>query len=305
LKIHSYNEWDTLREIVVGTATNANFPLNDPVWNKEDEKTLYKDAPVPKGPVPNWIIEEANEDLQGLANILAQAGVVVHRPAWMDFQALDGMYNYCPRDRLLIAGETIVDPAMLYPCRDMEWKALANVTAGNVVKHMPRNEGMTLDAANVLRLGDKWIYLESDSGNREAYNWLVQQFPQISIECVNFYAGVHIDSTILALREGVALVNASRVTPENLPKSLNGWDIIWISEVAEQGFYEYPIASKWIGLNMLSIDSETVIVDAAQKEIITILESKGFTVIPHTLRHSRTLGGGFHCVTLDTWRENA
>jgi len=26
-------------------------------------------------------------------------------------------------------------------------------------------------------------------------------------------------------------------------------------------------------------------------------------VIPHELRHSRTLGGGFHCVTLDTWRQ--
>ena len=63
-------------------------------------------------------------------------------------------------------------------------------------------------------------------------------------------------------------------------------------------------ASKWIGMNTLSIDPQTVIVDAAQTEIIKELERRKFTVIPHTLRHSRTLGGGFHCVTLDTWREN-
>jgi N-dimethylarginine dimethylaminohydrolase len=47
-----------------------------------------------------------------------------------------------------------------------------------------------------------------------------------------------------------------------------------------------------------------VIVDAAQTDVIKRLEAMKFTVIPHTLRHSRTLGGGFHCVTLDTWRQN-
>jgi len=44
--------------------------------------------------------------------------------------------------------------------------------------------------------------------------------------------------------------------------------------------------------------------DTAQIELSKTLEKKGFTVIPHTLRHARTLGGGHHCVTLDTWRES-
>jgi glycine amidinotransferase/scyllo-inosamine-4-phosphate amidinotransferase 1 len=35
------------------------------------------------------------------------------------------------------------------------------------------------------------------------------------------------------------------------------------------------------------------------------LEQHKFTVIPQELRHSRTLGGGFHCVTLDTRRKHA
>ena len=305
MKIHSYNEWDTLREIVVGDASRANWPTNDPVFAQENKKTLWKETPVPSGPVPFNVIDQANEDLEGLVNILEQAGVVVHRPAWMDFQTLNGMYNYCPRDRLLIAGETIVDPAMMYPCRDMEWKTLANVTAGKHVKHMPRDEGMTLDAANVCRLGDTWLYLESESGNHAAYEWLCEQFPNINIELVNFYQGVHIDSTIVPLREGVVMVNAERVMPEHLPKALQDWEIIWIWNVVPQDFYEYPWASKWIAMNTLSIDPETVIVDTAQTEIITTLEKQGFTVVPHTLRHSRTLGGGFHCVTLDTWRENS
>jgi N-dimethylarginine dimethylaminohydrolase len=54
----------------------------------------------------------------------------------------------------------------------------------------------------------------------------------------------------------------------------------------------------------LAVNSDTVIMDAAQEDLINTLEKHKFTVIPHTLRHSRTLGGGHHCVTLDTWREN-
>jgi N-dimethylarginine dimethylaminohydrolase len=306
LKIHSFNEWGTLQEIIVGDAAHANWPNDDPVFSQESEKTTWKETPVPSGPVPQWIIDEANEDLEILSNTLIQAGVTVHRPVDMDFQELGGMYNYCPRDRLLVAGTTIVDPAMMYPCRDMELSAYHDVVdAAEHYLHMPRNEGMVLDAANISRLGDTWLYLESASGNRMAYHWLCEQFPHIDIELCNFYAGVHIDSTIVPLREGVVLLNAHRVNESNCPKAFDGWDKIYCNDVVEQGFYQYPYASKWIGLNMLSIDSDTVIIDAAQKELITILDQRGFTTIPLTLRHSRTLGGGFHCVTLDTWRKNA
>jgi N-dimethylarginine dimethylaminohydrolase len=170
---------------------------------------------------------------------------------------------------------------------------------------MPRNEGMVLDAANVCRLDNVWLFLESASGNRAAAAWLQEQFPDINIEICNFYAGVHIDSTIIPLQEGLVALNASRVTPENCPRFLQNWDKIWVDDVVAQDFYQYPYASRWIAMNMLSIDPDTVIVDRAQTQLITTLEQRGITVIPHTLRHSRTLGGGFHCVTLDLWRQHA
>ena len=43
-------------------------------------------------------------------------------------------------------------------------------------------------------------------------------------------------------------------------------------------------------------------VDGYQSALIALLESKGLEVIPLKLRHSRMMGGGFHCVTLDTRR---
>jgi N-dimethylarginine dimethylaminohydrolase len=57
-------------------------------------------------------------------------------------------------------------------------------------------------------------------------------------------------------------------------------------------------------MNMLAVNPDTVIMDRNQPNLIAQLEQRGFTVIPLELRHSRTLGGGFHCVTLDLVRSN-
>lgn len=302
--IYSVNEWDSLREVVVGRADFANWPSNDPVFAKEKEKTLWTKTPVPSGPVPDWIIDETNEDLDILAATLEQCGATVHRPKALNYQERGGMYGYCPRDRLLIHGSTVIDPAMMYPCRDMEIEALDDVIyRADTVYRMPRNEGMVLDAANTLRINDTILYLESASGNQKAARWLQHKFTNVNIETCNFYSGVHIDSTIVPLREGLVMVNASRVNMDNLPEVFNDWEVIWANEVVEQGFYQYPYASKWIALNMLVVDPYTVIVDRHQINLIKILESFNFTVIPLELRHSRTLGGGFHCVTLDLIRE--
>ena len=301
--ISSYNEWDPLKSIVVGSARGANWPTDDPVFAAESEKTSWTETPVPSGPVPEWIIEEAEAELDGLADILTKHGVEVMRPDYRNFVETHGMYNYCPRDRLLIAGDTIVDCNMMYPCRNQEIETLSKVTKGNRVITMPRDQGMVLDAANICRLGNTWLFLESWSGNRAAYDWLVSMFPNINIELVNFYAGVHIDSTVVPLREGLVLLNAARVKPENVPKAFNDWEIIWVNDVVAQDFYQYPYASKWIAMNMLAVNPNTVIMDADQTELAEMLDLHGINVIPHKLSHSRTLGGGFHCVTLDLHRQ--
>jgi N-dimethylarginine dimethylaminohydrolase len=303
--ISSYNEWDSLKSVVVGSARYANWPTDDPVFAQESEKTLWKETPVPSGPVPDWIVQEADEDLNELARTLHNLGIQVIRPALRNYPVTGGMYNYCPRDRLLVYGNTIVDPAMMYPCRDQEILTLDEVLhKSHDVRVMPRDQGMILDAANICRLNDTWLFLESASGNKLAYNWLCEQFPDVNIELCNFYAGVHIDSTIVPLREGLVMLNGSRVSYETCPDVFRTWSKIYVNDVVAQDFYQYPYASKWIAMNMLVVDPHTVIVDKNQPELIKTLENWHFTVIPLELRHSRTLGGGFHCVTLDLIRES-
>jgi scyllo-inosamine-4-phosphate amidinotransferase 1 len=303
--IDSRNEWDPLKEVIVGRADHANWPSNDPVFAEESAKTLWTKTPVPSGAVPQWIVDEANEDLDALAKVCQDYGAIVHRPQPYNYVERNGMYGYCPRDRVLIAGKKVVDVSMMYPCRNQEFKSLEHAWIDHDPVVMPKNRGMVLDAANVCRLGDTWLFLESYSGNRAAYDWLCEQFPDITIELCNFYAGVHIDSTIVPLREGLVLLNGHRVNESNCPQAFNNWQKIYATDVVAQGFYQYPYASKWIALNMLVLDPHTVIVDRHQTQLIQTLEQHQFTVIPLELRHSRTLGGGFHCVTLDTRRKHA
>ena len=304
MKISSHNEWDPLRSVVVGTATGANWPSHDPRYQLESQRTLWKETPVPTGPVPQEIIDIANRELDHLALTLHQLGVEVWRPTDRDFVASQGMYNYCPRDRLLVAGTTIVDPAMFYTCRDQEIECLQEIVdSAERVLHMPKRDAFILDAANVCRMNDNWIYLVSQSGNVAALEWLRENFPEKNIEACGFYSGVHIDSTIIPLDEGLVLLNGSRVNEENLPQCLKDWDRIYLNDCVAREFYQYPYASKWIGMNMLVVRPGLVIVDSIQETLIAILHSKGIHTIPMPLTHSRTLGGGFHCTTLDLHRE--
>lgn len=302
--IYCVNEWGKLTKTVVGDASWANWPSNDPVFSQEHLKTTWTETPVPRGPVPQSIIDEANEDLADLASTLAAHGVEVLRPTQKNFQLSDGLYNYCPRDRFLIYQDTVVDTAMMYPCRDQELECYSHIISeANTVLTMPRNQGMVCDAANILKFDNHWLFLLSASGNHQAYQWLCDAFPEVNIELCNFYSGVHLDSTIVPLRQGLVMLNASRVTFDTVPKVFDGWHKIWVNSVVPQDFYQYPYASKWIAMNMLVLDHDHVIVDQAQTALIKQLESYRFTVIPQRLRHARTLGGGFHCVTLDLVRQ--
>ena len=65
------------------------------------------------------------------------------------------------------------------------------------------------------------------------------------------------------------------------------------------------IGSKWIDMNLFSINPGLVVVDRDQLGLIKLLERQGIDVIPLKLRHSKMLGGGFHCVTLDIRRSGA
>ncbi|MEL0098200.1 MAG: hypothetical protein VW907_01435, partial [Opitutae bacterium] len=60
--------------------------------------------------------------------------------------------------------------------------------------------------------------------------------------------------------------------------------------------------SKWIGMNVLTINPETVMIDPRQKKLKEQIGNE-MEQVDVILRHSRTLGGGHHCTRNDYDRE--
>jgi len=337
LKINSNNEWGQLRSIVVGTAINAHFPTKDSIYTTSMAGGGWKETPPPSGLVPEQIIEETEEDLDLLIHTLDRFAVSVYRPSTVDFTKIvtttdwetDGQYAYCPRDTHLVIGDLVIEAPMTTRARQHEAILL------DLIKRQAIQDGArwisaprprlldsenifnnkfkltetepAFDAANVCRLGKDLLYLVSSSGNRIGAQWLQNVLgSEYKVHICDMYNSAHIDSTIVPIAEGTVLLNANRVNEDNVPSVFKDWDRIYIKEedIVPRDFHEYPYASSWIGINMLAINQNTVIVDECQTNIIDILEKKNFTVAPVPLRHSRTLGGGFHCVTLDLEREN-
>jgi N-dimethylarginine dimethylaminohydrolase len=173
----------------------------------------------------------------------------------------------------------------------------------------PRNDEPAFDAANVLRLGRDLIYLVSGTGNELGGQWLQtilgDEFRVHFLKDV--YYGSHIDSTFVALRPGLMLCNPARINDDTMPEILKQWKIIYSPPIENTGRHDADylarsIGSKWIDMNALSIGPNLVVVDVHQTALIKLLEKNGLDVIPLELRHSKMLGGGFHCITLDIRR---
>ncbi|MGB8067241.1 MAG: hypothetical protein WCF38_06005, partial [Pseudolabrys sp.] len=77
--VWSCNEWDQLEEVIVGNPLNARYPTPD----RSTQLAEFPDrslAEIPRGPFPQRIIEETEEDLNGFAKILEGLGIAVKRP---------------------------------------------------------------------------------------------------------------------------------------------------------------------------------------------------------------------------------
>ena len=173
----------------------------------------------------------------------------------------------------------------------------------------PREDEPAFDAANVLRFGEDLLYLVSATGNRRGGRWLQtilgDRFRVHFLEDV--YYGSHIDSTFAALRPGLVLCNPARISNDTLPDFLRQWEVVMsppmeMTDRFDADYLSKAIGSEWIDMNVFSISPEVVVVDSDQLGLIRLLESHGLTVVPLKLRHSKMLGGGFHCVTLDVRR---
>lgn len=326
----SRNEWDPLRTVIVGRADRAMIPpLDLSLWtiNYADKSDS---SDIPSGSYPDQVIEEANEDLEIFCDFLRKEGVEVLRPD-ADFD--HSYYIYCPRDNVLVHDDLILVTPQPLRARKNEYLAMDrhltkfSENARYIVKEANRLDNLyntkcvgnrdilalteaepAFDAANILRDNNNLYYLVSNGGNRKGATYLQEIVgPNIKVWTVeDVYSFMHIDSTIALLREGLMLLNPSRIkSKDQLPPPLRSWDVIWAPEPQDIDFYPgYCGASPWLNVNLFSVSSELVALHEKQTNLRKELEKWGIECAMLPGRQQRTLGGGFHCVTLDLVRDH-
>ena len=323
-----HNDWAPLEEIIVGTAKGYRIPPLSRSFMKS-QFPEYNEDDIPVGPYPDWVIEEAEEDLEILSETLRSLNIVVHRPDLTYADLHDNWHYYSPRDCTLIVGDTIIEtPSPIINRQYETWgyrkifnnlyesgykwiKAPTPILFDDSFKEDARgvpslnNHEILFEAANCVRVNDDILFQVSNTGNERGARWLQDVLVDKKVHlCKNLYSYAHLDSTIIPLREGLVMYNASRVNEDNEPDLFKSWDKIWIDEcysAAPRTNLPWG-ASEWIGMNMLSINPMLAVVDKKQEQIIKKLEEHRISVIPLELRHDRLLAGGFHCVTLDLRR---
>ena len=364
MKLCSHNEWDPLKEVIVGRAESKAFLTfpNEEWITRERREELGQLA---EKAFPKSLIDEVNGDIEDFCDVIRSYGAKVFRPDSAGVNKLFSTGDWCStginiynaRDLHLVVGNTLIESPSHMKHRYFEphtmkklfydeymkdgfrWIAAPKPTLtghyripkveNGKLYHKLTEEEIMFEAANTLRMGGDLIYLVSGSGNYLGAKWLQsilgERYKVHTTEGI--YKSSHLDSTLIVIRPGLVLVNGERVNESNCPPLFDNWDKIYFHDIQPypkeiEEFFDKvwkPISVKfselgvesdldymttvWTGMNLFSIDQETVIVDERQTALIRTLESHKMTVIPLRNPNQYLMKGGFHCCSLDTVRE--
>lgn len=334
--VNVHNEWDPLEEIIVGSALHAAMPTDDPGFDLA--RRLPDHSKRAAITINSQIRDETEEDLLRLVETLTKLGVSVRRPSieeppgrikTPDWE-VDAYFPYCPRDIFFAIGQSIIECPSVFRSRYFESNVYKHILLDYLrsgsrwfsapkprLLHSGYRDGCNgdtiinehepvFDAANVIRAGRDLFYLVSDSGNDLGCDWLQTMLgSKYRVHaCRNLYHSLHIDTTICLLRPGLFLANPKWVTEHNLPPLLRTWTMITCPEMIEKDYSTFPpMASPWLGMNLLMVNPNLALVDQNQTNLIAVLKKHNIDIVPVLLRHGRILGGGPHCVTLDIRRK--
>ena len=117
--VNSWNEWDNLKHVIVGTVENSNIPPIEPAL----EPKLSKDSGMvgTDGPRSQESIDKANAQLDNFISILESQGIKVDRPTPIDFTKTistpdwinEGQFGSMPpRDVILTVGNEMLEAPM-------------------------------------------------------------------------------------------------------------------------------------------------------------------------------------------------
>ena len=338
ITISADDEWSPLRTVIVGRPENSCFPNEPRCMIKKTMPEEHQSQFRPKNPFPAYILRRAQEELDLLVSILQKEGIRVYRPDNVQWMEHGGYSGAMPRDGLIVVGDRIIEACFAWRCRQQEvdlafknlFHEIGNDSAVKVVrapdKPIPdtiyddisdhthsdqwaiNNSRPAFDAADFMRFGKTLIGQFSHVTNVKGVEYLRSVIPDgysVEILEVSDPHAMHIDATILPLRKRLLVYNPERVTEEALRSHgcLLDWEM-----------HAYPfvpathvnpplyMTSPWIVLNALSLSESKVLIEAEDTNFAEWLRTLGMEPILCPFQHVNSIGGSFHCATVDLLR---
>ncbi len=333
------NEWSPLRSVIVGRAEHSCFPQIPPHMIEATMPAEHAENFSTKRSFPSDLLAKADRELAQLASVLQENGVRVYRPERFDWSEFGGYTAAMPRDGLLTVGNTIIEACFSWECRHQEIerafsaileelatdKSVKVVRAPKVADPDAIYEGVksgmdgghqwainnsrpAFDAADFLRFGNTLIGQLSNVTNRKGVEYLRKAVPKgytVKLLDVTDEHAMHIDATILPLKKGLLVYNPERVSEAALRKHevFRDWELHAYPHVPTPR--EDPplyMTSAWLVMNVLSLDEKRVLVEARDKDFAEYLKKLGMEPILCPFQHVNSIGGSFHCATVDLVR---
>jgi len=248
--VNSWNEWDPLQEVIVGSAQGAADiayePALAPYFPAGSSSTGGSTA------IPQVLIDEAERQLDAFARLMEGLGIKVRRPhpvqqpcriKTFDWEVPGGHASTCPRDTLLIVGDEIIEAPMTQRARYFEYRAYRKLITeyfrGGARWTMAPKPLMAdglyrkataepfdfrrgpflnevepaFDAACFTRCGRDIFWRPDLVSNEFGAEWLRRHLgPAFRVHRIRFDEVLpsHIDTTLVPLRPGLVLTNPHR-----------------------------------------------------------------------------------------------
>ena len=169
--VSSWNEWDPLEEVIVGSARGSVEMGYEPAL------APYFSPGAGQGHggarIPDSVVDDAERQLDGFAARLQRLGIAVRRPDPVDhsipvrtpdWQVAFGHGNACPRDLLLVIGDEIIEAPMAQRARFFEYRAYRQLLA-----HYFHSGARWVAAPKPLMTDD--LYLVGDDDSKKAFDF--------------------------------------------------------------------------------------------------------------------------------------
>ncbi|MCK4732340.1 MAG: hypothetical protein KAT65_07775 [Methanophagales archaeon] len=305
------HEWGKLKEVIVGIGEDLVIPgysesvsfIYDPTYLDLMKEYGGRNAMDVDPETTKEVIEQIN----GLAKVLEDRGVIVHRTHRLtkpeENEYLEDVQKGCmflyARDPILVIGNNVIETAIKIPMRAKERYAIrpilkerlksgnANYVAVPAVSPAFGEEGIYLEGGDVLLNGYEIYVGNSGRGsNKAGIEWLQNYLgPKYKVHEIKISQEFeHLDCVLSLPCPGLGVICKEAILSE-LPESIRDWDFIEVS-VAE---------AKKLGANLFVLDEKTCIVDNQHHRIAEELRQRGQEVIEIPYDKVATWGGGFRC----------